>query len=75
LKDKFPLLPNGLPEFDNASNAAAPLPVVYSPVTSQVPPTDIEPANAEVATNEPANADAPIFVSFFHNNYSLLLIN
>jgi hypothetical protein len=37
---------------------------VYSLVTSHVPPTDKEPAEAAVATNEPANADTPILVSF-----------
>ena len=54
LKDKFPLLPKGLPLLLNALNVDAPEPSVNSPVTSQVPPTDIEPAEAAVATSEPA---------------------
>jgi hypothetical protein len=60
LKDRLAFEPKGLP-------ASLATPVVFelftnSPVTSHVPPTDNSPANAEVATSEPAKADAPIFV-------------
>ena len=52
---------NWLP-IENVLPVSAP-PLVCSTLIAAPPDTDISPANAEVATSEPANADKPIFLN------------
>ena len=66
-----PLSNSPLPEkvswlpIENDLPALAPPPLMCSTATDAPPATVTSPANADVATSEPANADKPIFLNLF----------